>query len=70
VRAGLVERAEDWRWSSARAHLGLGDDGLADPAPLRERIRDWRALLDGGLGEEERESIRAGERMGRMGRLA
>ena len=25
VRAGLAARPEDWRWSSARAHLVLGD---------------------------------------------
>ena len=29
VRAGLVERPEDWKWSSARAHLtGVDDTGL------------------------------------------
>src|SRR6185503_8599863 len=28
VRAGLVARPEHWRWSSARAHLGLGRDGV------------------------------------------
>jgi putative transposase len=66
VRAGLVPRAEEWRWSSARAHLGLVDAGLVDPAPMRARIGDWRSFLAGGLGEEERESIRAGERMGRL----
>jgi putative transposase len=27
VRARLVERAQDWRWSSARAHLRGKDDG-------------------------------------------
>jgi putative transposase len=33
VRAGLVARAEEWPWSSARAHLGLGGDGLTDLRP-------------------------------------
>ncbi len=28
VRARLVARADDWRWSSARAHLQGRDDGL------------------------------------------
>jgi putative transposase len=29
VRAGLVERPEDWKWSSARAHLtGIDETGL------------------------------------------
>ncbi len=65
VRARLVERAEQWRWSSARAHLGLGTDGLTDLGPMRERITDWRGLLDSGLGDAERGSIRAGEKNGR-----
>lgn len=28
VRARLMERAQDWRWSSTRAHLRGKDDGL------------------------------------------
>ena len=36
VRAGLVERAEDWRWSSARAHLDGRDDTLVQVGPLLE----------------------------------
>lgn len=66
VRAGLVARPEDWRWSSARAHLGLAADALTDLAPARERIGDWRAFLDAGLDDEAREAIRAGERSGRL----
>jgi putative transposase len=65
VRAGLVERPEQWRWSSARAHLGLGADGLTDVGAMRARIEDWRALLDSGLGEAERDALRAGEIHGR-----
>lgn len=65
VRAGLVERPEQWRWSSCRAHLGLASDGLTDVAPGRERIPDWRALLDSGLRDSERAALRAGERTGR-----
>jgi putative transposase len=37
VRARLVERAEDWPWSSVRAHLAGADDGLVSVAPLLER---------------------------------
>jgi putative transposase len=64
VRAGLVARPEQWRWSSARAHLGLGDDGLTDLAPMRERVPDWHGLLASGLEPDERDAIRAGERNG------
>lgn len=77
VRAGLAARAEDWRWSSARAHLGLAKDGITALAPMRERIDDWCALLDSGLDERRLNEIRAAERSGRplggpafVGRLA
>lgn len=65
VRAGLVRRARDWRWSSARAHLDGRDDGLAAAQPLLDLVPDWRGFLKAGLREEEREVIRAAERTGR-----
>src|SRR6516162_5400545 len=45
VVAGLVSHAEDWPWSSARAHLAGEDDELAIVAPLRALIPDVAALL-------------------------
>ena len=45
VSAELVSRAEDWPWSSARAHLAGEDDELATVAPLRALIPDLPALL-------------------------
>jgi putative transposase len=66
VRARLAERPEDWPWSSARAHLGLAGDGLTDLAATRGRVEDWRAFLDAGLEEDDREAIRAAERSGRL----
>jgi putative transposase len=45
VTAGLVSRAEDWHWSSARAHLAGEDGELATVAPLRALIPDFAALL-------------------------
>ncbi len=65
VRAGLVRRAKDWRWSSARAHLAGRDDELVTVAPLLERMTDWRAFLAQGLDEAEAEALRRGERTGR-----
>ena len=65
VRAGLVPTAEDWPWSSARAHLAGRDDALAKVAPLLAIIGDWRALLDSALAEEELRDFR---RHGRTGR--
>ena len=40
-----MSRAEDWPWSSARAHLAGEDDELANVAPLRALIPDFAALL-------------------------
>jgi putative transposase len=45
VVAGLVSRAEDWPWSSARAHLAGKDDELATVAPLHALIPDFAGLL-------------------------
>ena len=69
VRAGLAARAEDWPWSSARAHLAGRDDGLVQVQPLLgqvgDQVGDWAAFLDLGLSEAEHAAIRAGERTGR-----
>lgn len=49
IRAGLVERAQDYPWSSAKAHCGLlRDDVLATKSPhwyVFEDISDWAARL-------------------------
>jgi putative transposase len=44
-RAKLVERAEDWAWSSARAHLAGRDDALVKVAPLIERLGRFADVL-------------------------
>lgn len=61
VRVGLVARPEQWMWSSARAHLGLGADGLTETGALLDRWPDWRTILDGGLDPAARDAIRARE---------
>ncbi len=46
VRAGLVGRAEEYRWSSAATHCGLREDRiLSSAAELRGEIGDWRSWL-------------------------
>jgi len=46
VRAGLVARAEDYPWSSARHHvLGESDPVIVDGCFLNIEIPDWRAYL-------------------------
>jgi putative transposase len=65
VRAGLVERAADWPWSSARTHLGGPPDPLTDPGPLLERWPDWQSVLEAGERWRVVEAIRERERSGR-----
>ena len=49
VRAGLVRRAQDYRWSSARAHCGLRSDALLTNDPhwseTLRMVSDWPAWL-------------------------
>jgi len=48
VRAGLVERAEDYPWSSARHHvLGEPDPVMRDACFLEKEVADWRSYLAG-----------------------
>src|SRR3954462_3918980 len=70
VRAKLAASAEDWRWSSARAHVTGRADGLTDLDALAGVHRNWRAMLRQGLeagdiGDEEIEAIEAHARTGR-----
>ncbi len=65
VRARLTPRAEDWLWSSARAHLAGRDDDVTKVAPLLERVGDWAGFLAQGLDPQRHAAIRAGERTGR-----
>ncbi len=47
VRAKLVKRAEDYEWSSARAHIsGIKDDLLSDESRFNEKeIKSYREFL-------------------------
>ena len=45
VRARLAARAEDWTWSSVRAHLNARDDGLVTVRPVLDRVQDFAALI-------------------------
>ncbi len=65
VRAGLTARAEDYRWSSAAAHLRGEDDLLTRAAPLLALAPDWSAHLAEGGDEPTREALRRHERTGR-----
>jgi putative transposase len=46
VRAGIVSQAQDYTWSSARAHCKLIEDRLIEPDwPSPGLINDWSAWL-------------------------
>jgi putative transposase len=64
VRAGLVSCAEEYAWSSARAHILGRDDRLVSAAPLLAHIPDWRTFL-GGDGDKDAADIRGHETTGR-----
>jgi putative transposase len=65
VRAQLVGRAEEWEWSSARAHLSGRDDALVTVAPLIERLGDFGAFLGGEEDQQATRALRRGESTGR-----
>jgi putative transposase len=65
VRARLVARARDWRWSSVRAHLYGRDDGLTRPGPVLERFSPFRDFLEEPADPAAVERLRAAESIGR-----
>jgi REP-associated tyrosine transposase len=65
VRARLVACAEDWAWSSARAHLAGRDDALARVAPLLDRIGRFSDLVDSESDRLAFAALRAAESTGR-----
>lgn len=66
VRAGIVTRAEDYHWSSARANLGGAHDALLTPHPefrafstgAEAEGAPYRTWLEAGTAPDELRSIR------------
>jgi putative transposase len=67
VRAGIVERAEDYPWSSAAAHCGMRLDQILSPLPeLRPpQSSDWSSWLADTEDETLLKLIRHHTRTGR-----
>lgn len=66
VRAGLTERAEDYRWSSAAGHAGRRVDRLlSDRRGLLGSIDDWSAWLGTGQEADSEDRLRLSTRTGR-----
>ena len=65
VRARLVERAQDWKWSSTRAHLRGRDDGLTAREAVRDIVADFAGLLSSAPEQALFDPLRAAESIGR-----
>ena len=66
VRAGLVGRAWDYKWSSAAAHTrALKDALLSGRWPSKQRLKQWRELLTEAEDDTKLEEIRLNTRTGR-----
>jgi hypothetical protein len=59
-------RAQDWRWSSVHAHLGLvADDAITATAPVIERFPDLAERIAAGEDEAMSARLRRAEQIGR-----
>jgi len=66
VRAKLVRRARDWKWSSARAHLVGRDDRVITVAPVLERTGNFAGFLSEPFDEAQAYgALRRAETIGR-----
>ncbi len=65
LRAGLARKAEDWPWSSARAHLAGRDDALVRAQPLLEIVPDWSGYLASATPDDTLDALRRHQRTGR-----
>ncbi|BCS98938.1 transposase [Desulfoluna limicola] len=72
VKRDYVTSAEEWPWSSTKAHINGQDDILVTVAPLLDRIRqNWSDFLDTPIPSQEADLFYAhelsGEPMAKVG---
>jgi putative transposase len=65
VRARLAIRAQDWPWSSVRAHLTGVDDELVSVRPVLDRVDRFADLLIDDPDERAFQALRESEGSGR-----
>ncbi|MBD3415375.1 MAG: transposase [Candidatus Aminicenantes bacterium] len=65
VRAGLVNNAGDYSWSSAKAHINKEHDKLISDFYLLSDIKDWRSYLQQKETQEDQILIRKHAKSGR-----
>jgi putative transposase len=66
VRARLAREAEDWVWSSVRAHLTREDDELVSVAPVLNLVDRFAALLDSDSDDAAFRALLSSEGSGRQ----
>jgi len=65
VRAGLVKKARDWKWSSVHDHLAGKDGELTTVAPVLSRIKNFSAFLEDDIDDDDFTALRRAEVIGR-----
>ncbi len=65
VRAKIVKKAEDFPWSSARAHVSKQPDPLITKGSLDDEIADWASFLVSETPESELKLLRKHASTGR-----
>lgn len=58
VRAGMVNRAEEYHWSSARFHTFNYPDPLCERFFLQDQIKNWSAYLAENNTDDELKKLR------------
>jgi len=61
VKSEYVQSAEEYRWSSAKAHINqnIQDEILSDYTPYLKEIYDWKEYLNGNYDERIISNIRS-----------
>ncbi len=57
VAASLCQHAQDWPWSSARAHIRGRSNQLVNVEPMKKLVDDWHQYLDVEVDVSERQEI-------------
>jgi len=65
VKAGIVKKPWDYKWSSARYHLGIEKNPVITGTLLKNRIDNWQEFLNTEIGKQDEKLIRLHTRTGR-----
>jgi len=65
VAVGLCNLPEEWRWSSAAAHIKGADDALVRVRPMLDRVENWSNYLASSSKHNEEALIKFHSRTGR-----